>query len=55
MGLRGTDATENGVVTGWRLTVKAQNIALEAPTEVREETKGHLVSQKDSLSMQRGF
>lgn len=48
-------ATENGVVTGWRLTVKAQNIALEAPTEVREETKGHLVSQKDSLSMQRGF
>ena len=49
------DATENGVVTVWRLTVKAQNIALEAPTEVREETKGHLVSQKDSLSMQRGL
>lgn len=41
LGLRGMGATENGVVTGWRLTVKAQNIALEAPTEVREETKGH--------------
>lgn len=49
------DTTENGVVTGWRFTVKAQNIALEAPKEGREETKGHSVSQKDLLSMQRGF
>lgn len=29
MGLRGTDARGNRVVTGWRLTVKVQNIALK--------------------------
>lgn len=48
-------AGEDGDIIGRRLMVKAQDITLEAPTEEREETKGHLVIQKDLLSIQRGF
>lgn len=35
--------------------VKARDITLEAPTEEKNETKGHLVSQKDLVSTQREF
>lgn len=46
---------ETGDITGEGLMLKAQDVTLEVPTEESEETKGHLVSQKDLVSLQTEF